>query len=105
MFEAPQLDEVSKGLLEAANLIKERGWWNGKIQPEERQICAAMAIREIFGDNRRLDCEEAFIRLAKQAGVAVRGDIPLWNDSQDAHTVIRTMQEAAYNHSKLWNQL
>lgn len=97
MFEAPKLDEVGKGLIEAADLIKIRGWYNG-TSPHKffGTVCAVLAICEVFY-NSHAECAKAFARLAKHVGVAGRENIPAWNDRNDAETVMKALREAAYN--------
>lgn len=95
MFEAPHLDEIGKGLLEAADLIVKRGWWDGSNFLPDSKLCAGMAICEVFhNDSDR--ATKAFERLDLHIGVK-RELVPLWNDGSDAETVIRTLREAAYN--------
>jgi hypothetical protein len=98
MFEAPKLDDISKGLLRAAEIIEERGWWDGKSYKPlaDGKICAGLAVNEVFR-NSEAKATKAFDRLARQAGVPARIDIPAWNDRSDAETVVRTIREAAYN--------
>jgi|SRR5882672_1822272 len=98
MFEAKKLDEISKGLLEAANLIEKKGWWDGSRNGFflDGKVCAGLAICEVF-HNKEMEASKAFVRLALQAGVKGREDIPRWNDQSNAETVVRTIREAAYN--------
>jgi len=89
------IDKTSIALLDAASLIENYGWWNGKKYPHSK-LCAFMAIdlacEDTEGDSVNCLRQAAYTRLEKHIG-----NLPIidWNDGSDAVTVVTTMRNAA----------
>jgi hypothetical protein len=80
-------------LRKAADLIEERGWWNGEnlwadsyLPPVGGVVCAALAIKSFVPWN------DAFSALAAAVGPSVGA----WNDAQpNGEVVIAKLREVA----------
>jgi hypothetical protein len=84
------LDPVARVLLDADNLIEEKGWWNGRDSPEG--VCVEMAIRAVTAGKNDYVLQAVRQRLIEHVGVTA---LPRWNDRSDAATVIATLRAVA----------
>jgi hypothetical protein len=96
------VDEVGRLLLQAARIIRERGWCQHATCDEDGRVCVLGAIYNVREPNheyvpgRWLDdrCNAAERRMAK---VITSDDIPTWNDEagRTAAEVIEALEKAA----------
>jgi hypothetical protein len=88
----PPSDGVARDLENAATLLRERGWCQGRFHDSRGRSCAAGAIRVVTGDT---DAELAARRALRRV---VGGEaIALWNDKigRTAEEVITALESAA----------
>lgn len=87
----------------AADLIEERGWFNGHypgFDTIQGTVCAGIALSAVYDTSWDV-LSEARIILAKHIGwsknqpVDYLGAIYEWNDSSDEKTVVATLRELA----------
>lgn len=99
MLARPELSDENQQLLEAVDLIKERGWWDGEGNElnRNRRLCLVMAIdqagaiRECEGDkNYYYDLIDRLIRIIGYKNITD------WNDTHSEQEVINLMKETAY---------
>ncbi len=87
------LDPSTKALLDAANIIEARGWWNGK-EAAGQLACAEMAISAATFPTMAF-FELACQRLENHLGPACPSGIADWNDANDQATVTAALRAAA----------
>jgi hypothetical protein len=84
------LDPAAVNLLKAADLIDERGWWDGGNKTTTN-LCTLTAIQTACCYNRAAS-DAAFVRLKQHIGCK---KISEWNDHHDQETVVAAMRAAA----------
>lgn len=89
-----ELDEVSKCILQAVEVIKERGWCQGKLHDASGQVCMAGA----FFTPLSCDHEVLFLRKVFNRIQGAIGLIGPWNDAphRSKEEVINKLIEIAY---------
>ncbi len=92
------LDPVTRTLLDAADLIEQEGWWNGKERPIGNETCPFYAMLAVLaashGDMATMEAAEK--RLL--ANVHPYSSIADWNDAQaGGSVVIAVLREAAFH--------
>ncbi len=90
------LEPSTKALLDAANIIEARGWWNGK-EARGKLVCAEMAINAAatYSYPNMALFELAYQRLEDHLGPACPSGIADWNDANDQATVTAALRAAA----------
>lgn len=96
-------DAVGKGILRAANLLKEKGWIKYYYRTEEG-MCSGEALRQAFTEVNRVssivtfDSEALKLARKKVAKVTGKDDIEIWNDNWvlKKEEVIATLNKAAW---------
>lgn len=86
---------TQEALLKAANLIEEKGWWNGNA-PSQGRVCAGVAIARICEEN-GLETDRVARVVTEQLGLEA-GFVPLfiWNDKQEnGEVVVNVLREVA----------
>lgn len=96
MLARPELDDISKGLLEIAEYIKEHGWCQNRVLDEKGQVCVAGTMH-LSRNNLREgnNWDEAKARITKVTG---EYNIVQWNNTpgRTKEEIINKLREAAY---------
>ena len=97
MLARPELDDVSKSLLEMAEYIEEHGWCQNQVRDKKGQVCVAGAMH--FSRNNLREgnnWSEAKARITKVTGCEC--NIVQWNNTpgRTKEEVINKLREAAY---------